>query len=318
MKNSVAPNRKTGRMITKNLIVLLVLVFIAFISMWAWFTERQEASASGIGVECKASDNIEIAIVPHGAPAPKPEDYVRGSIMLKDQEFIRNIVLTELTSDGVSFYKPMLTQSNGIAKPDVNAEWEVAVPNENYLSFDLYFRSKTSYNISITPNSKFTPVSTILTGADSGNKSDYGDFSKDCIVGAARFSVVNDDDRKLLWIPRPDLMFSTADGVSTLTENVGPADFDGVTYKHSYYEVFDNQKRLAEMDSKFVSASVKNSDGEYVLPQKTDIALMSKLGDDGYYTKSVVCNMWIEGEDTEARLALVKGQFKISLDLTVK
>ena len=65
MKNSTASNRKTGRMIAKNLIILVVLVFVSILAMWAWFTNKSSATADGIDVKCDVPDGIQIAVVPH-------------------------------------------------------------------------------------------------------------------------------------------------------------------------------------------------------------------------------------------------------------
>ena len=37
---------------------------------------------------------------------------------------------------------------------------------------------------------------------------------------------------------------------------------------------------------------------------------------DSKYTGMVTCNMWVDGEDEEARLALVNGKFKANLVLS--
>lgn len=65
MKNSTAPNRKTGRMIAKNLIVLFTVALAGFCGIQAWFTDKQSAEADGINIECQAPDGIEIAVVKH-------------------------------------------------------------------------------------------------------------------------------------------------------------------------------------------------------------------------------------------------------------
>lgn len=331
MKNSTASNRKTGIMITKNLIILVVLVFVAVLSMWAWFTNNSSATADGINVKCDAPDGIEIAVVEPGA-IPTDDDYTSSYITLNsdNNKFMKELVLSEVTSDGKTFYKPALIQSNGIASVDRDANWDKAVANENYLSFDLYIRSKTSYTVSLTTNSKFTTLHPDqLTGENAFNKSTEGDFSRDCIVGATRFSVVDyadkkEGDLKLLWIPRPDIYFYET-GVAF---NVDETGYDGVTYKHNYYEVTDTSKTFKTIDSKSgldyfkTSKKVINSDNkeEYVLEDKTVITenLGGKIGDDLFYTKCLRCNMWVDGEDTEDRLALVKGKFQIYLDLTIK
>ena len=51
MKNSTAPNRKTGRMIAKNLIVLFAVALAGFCGIQAWFTDNRSAEANGIEVE---------------------------------------------------------------------------------------------------------------------------------------------------------------------------------------------------------------------------------------------------------------------------
>ena len=80
MKNSTAPNRKTGRMIAKNLIVLFTVALAGFCGIQAWFTDKNSVDANGIEVECQAPDGIEIAVVGHGAPAPTA--YKTGNITL--------------------------------------------------------------------------------------------------------------------------------------------------------------------------------------------------------------------------------------------
>ena len=336
MKNSTASNRKTGRMIAKNLIILVVLVFVAVLAMWAWFTDKSSATADGLSVSCKFPDGIEIAIVPHSDKVseqivPGNDDYKEGTITLTSDthKFIKDLALTEITSDGVDFVKPMLSQKDGVAEPDTSVDWETATPNERYLSFDLYIRSKGTPTVYLKNGSKFSTVSDVLVGESAGNKSTDTNISRDAIVGAARFSIYEDitnegvttSTRRILWIPRPDLYFSSLGGAS-LTENVSKDNFDGETYKHTYWTP---EKVKTVMDDKYVTTSeaVTDSDGktEYVLNDKTEITSLTTpqtFGSEKYYVSKVVCNMWIEGEDTEARLALVKGKFTIDLELTIK
>ena len=328
MKNSTASYRKTGRMIAKNLIILVVLVFVSILAMWAWFTNKSSATADGIDVKCDAPDGIEIAVVAPGA-TPTEEDYVEGPIKISADKFsfMEDLVLSEVTSDGKTFYKPALIQSNGVAFVDRDANWDKAVANENYLSFDLYIRSKTSYTVSLTTNSKFTTLHPDqLIGENAFNKSTEGNYSRDCIVGATRFSVVDYNDKKegdlkLLWIPRPDIYFNGT-GVDLDVPETGESSYDGLTYKHKYYEVTDTSKTDKTINNKsgikYFKTSKVNDNGEYVLPGKTEIAVLGKTNDEKFYTKCVRCNMWVDGEDTEDRLALVKGKFQIYLDLTIK
>lgn len=331
MKNSTAPNRKTGRMIAKNLIVLFTVALAGFCGIQAWFTDKRSAEANGIEVECHAPDGIEIAVVGHDAPAPANDKYTVGNITLNKANFnfLENLQLTEITGDGTFFRKPALIQSGGQAQVDTKAEWSEPTANEHYLSFDLYIRSKSQYNISIGKKSTIKPDAPQLTTQDGTgikNQSKYGNFSRDSVVGAVRFSVVDyksaPPSKKLLWLPAPNILLTQTDEGYTLSDDKE----NGVSYSHVYYD--KNKKQQTVSDSKVDNAFVVNNDGfvggkfTYELGQNQNIAQLEKSLDTdtdpyyGDYGAMVTCNMWIEGEDAEARLALVNGKFKVNLVLT--
>lgn len=321
MKNSTAPNRKTGRMIAKNLIVLFTVALAGFCGIQAWFTDNRSAEANGIEVECQAPDGIEIAVVGHDAPAPT--EYTTGNITLNKTncKFLEKLQLTEITGDGTYFSKPALIQSGGQALVDPDAEWSDPTANEHYLSFDLYIRSKSQYNISIGKKSTIKPDAPQLTSQDGTgikNKSKYGNFSRDSVVGAVRFSVVDyksaPPSKKLLWLPAPNILLEQTTDEYTLSDNKQ----DGVSYSHVYYD-----KNKKQQTAKADSAFVVNKDGfdggkfTYELGKNQNIAQLNKSSEnDQFYSAMVTCNMWIEGEDAEARLALVNGKFKVNLVLT--
>lgn len=329
MKNSTAPNRKTGRMIAKNLIVLFTVALAGFCGIQAWFTDKSSADADGINVECQAPDGIEIAVVKHKDPAPTA--YTTGKITLDktNYPFLKDLQLTEITGDGISFSKPALIQSDGKANVNQDGVWSEPKVNLHYLSFDLYIRSKSQYNIAIGGKSTIKPEAPQLTTQDGTgiqNKSKYGNFSRDSVVGAVRFSVVDYNSqptplKKLLWLPAPNIFLDQNDDGYTLSDNKE----EGVSYSHVYYDT----KKLkhivssAEDDSAFV-VNHKGFVGKkftYELGENKEIARLEKPSGSGqennqFYSAMVTCNMWIEGEDEEARLALVNGKFKVNLVLT--
>lgn len=329
MKNSTAPNRKTGRMIAKNLIVLFTVALAGFCGIQAWFTDKSSADANGIAVECQAPDGIEIAVVGHGDKAPVDSEYKVGKITLnKDNcKFLEKLQLTEITGDGIDFRKPALIQSDGKAQVNQDAVWSEPDANLHYLSFDLYIRAKSQYNISIGKESTIKPVAPQLTsqnGTGITNKSKYGNFSRDAVVGAVRFSVVDygsqpTPSKKLLWLPAPNILLKQTTDEYTLSDSVG----SGESYRHEYYDT--QKKRKIVSDTTDDPAFVVNKDGfdvggkfTYKLGKNKSIAELTKSKDstDPYCSAMVTCNMWIEGEDEEARLALVNGQFKVNLVLT--
>ena len=323
MKKSTAPNRKTGRMIAKNLIVLFTVALAGFCGIQAWFTDKSSAEADGINVECQAPDGIEIAVVGHKDPAPTA--YTTGKITLnKDNcSFLEKLQLTEITGDGISFSKPALIQLGGRAIVDTSttSNWSEPTVNEHYLSFDLYIRSKSQYNIAIGGKSTIKPEAPQLTTQDGTgiqNESKYGKFSRDSVVGAVRFSVVdytNPPSKKLLWLPAPNILLTQDGDGYTLSDNMRSGD----SYKHVYYD--KNKKRQTVSDSNDDAFVVNNNvfpDGKftYELGENKEIASLTKSPDAEYFSAMVTCNMWIEGEDEEARLALVNGKFNVNLVLT--
>lgn len=337
MKNSTAPNRKTGRMIAKNLIVLFTVALAGFCGIQAWFTDKQTAEADGINIECQAPDGIEIAVVKHEDPAPKDDAAYKNTIELnsKNYSFIDDIKMTEVSSDGYTFYKPPLKQENGVASPILDvADWDLADSSVHFLSFDLYVRSKSKFDIYLDSKSKISPNAKNLTGENADNKSDFGEsgeskgISRDCVTGAVRFSVANYKtyETKLLWIPAPNIFLNVNSDTTQYYVNTDKRS--GKSYSHVYYEK-DGSKWVkksvfADDGSPLGQVFVANSDGfttkgdyTYELGSKKKIMSLEKdTTQNGIYTGMVTCNMWVDGEDAEARLALVNGKFKANLVLS--
>lgn len=337
MKNSTAPNRKTGRMIAKNLIVLFTVALAGFCGIQAWFTDKSSAEADGINIECQAPDGIEIAVVKHEDPAPKDDAAYKNTIELnsKNYSFIDDIKMTEVSSDGYTFYKPPLKQENGVASPILDvADWALADSSVHFLSFDLYVRSKSKFDIYLDSKSKISPNAKNLTGENADNKSDFGEsgdskgISRDCVTGAVRFSVANYKtyETKLLWIPAPNIFLNVNSDTTQYSVNTDKRS--GKSYSHVYYEK-DGSKWVkksvfADDGSPLGQVFVANSDGfttkgdyTYELGSKKKIMSLEKdTTQNGIYTGMVTCNMWVDGEDAEARLALVNGKFKANLVLS--
>lgn len=319
MKSTKTPtSRNLGMLIAKNIIVMLVLVAVVLFSSFSWFTQKTEAIADGISMEAKAPDGLEIAIVAHGAEAPSDSDYVEGTISLNAEncEFLKELYFSEITGSGLNdqFYKPMLTQANGKATPDVKSEWDKAEANKHYISFDLYMRSKGVQTVYVQESTSVKPVSEKLKWADGVDGSSYnpttsGNFSRDCVVGATRLSIVDaKNTSKLLWIPAPNLRLS--DDAKTVSDGLLLGD----SYVHKYYVVNEPNKTLTSATN-----VITNNKGDYTLGQKIQIAeLDTKVNNnDEYFVNHVTCHFWIEGEDAEARLALTGGKFRLNLQLTI-
>ena len=286
------------------------------------FTNKTEATADGINVICEAPKGLRIAVVQHGEPAPDVNDgtqWSEGEITLtkEDYPFLKEQSIIEITSDGTDFYKPKLTQENGKAKPDTSSEWDVA-DKDSYLSIDVYMKTGEDHMVYLNSGTEISPISTTLTGEQSGNKSDDGDFSKDCIVGAVRLSTVNSADSKLknLWIPAPQIHYDSDKKEVTL------GNTSGDTFKHKYWKVTKNSDGKTGKPTGTAPVEYKdvitNTNNDFKLGKNYDFAMLTKKQpSDKYASGMTTVNIWVDGEDDEARFAMVGGKFKATIKLSL-
>ncbi|WP_316637884.1 hypothetical protein [uncultured Ruminococcus sp.] len=358
-------------MIAKNLIVLVALAVVAFVGAYSWFSKTTTASAQGINASTKMNDKLEFYIMPpsdtdqynaikkrfednaawnaeHSSETPRRTDWHHGELNFdfSDQEFkfMDGLFMSEVTGDGVSFNIPKLMQYDNVAYIDKTQAFEKATPNDNYMSFDLYIRSKNNYSIALMNDSSIEPVD--LNNSLSGQHDYSGDADeakmKPGAIGAVRMSILNceaDNNRELLWIPAPNVWYNgLTDHLYTgLTAN-GSGDYSFSGKGSAYYTGSDIALRADESttDHSFYSANnasrttwhnggsqkVKASTaGNYRLGSGSsdDVIVVTLPHQDGDYRYGHIrVNLWIEGEDAEARLRLVNGKFNMSLYFDIK
>ena len=263
MKKSAKLKRKTIRLIVKNLIVLVILIAVSAVGVRSWFMSGHNyADASTVNVSCAVPDGLEVAIVAPGDSITRDTVWYDTSFTLDTVTFpfLSALSITEISGDGITFIKPPLTQFSTVAAPDTTKTWNAnditPKANSEYLSFDIYFRSKGSgHSVLLDRDSYFgTPTPTM----EFGNK--INGWSPNSVIGAARMSVVQNAGtasaaRKLLWIPAPFLHFDPVmrsdDAIlmKTLTDptnTYGLAYIDSEstthilnadgTYNHGYYD----------------------------------------------------------------------------------
>lgn len=318
----VKVKRDTKSLVMKNLIVMAVLIAIALTGVISWFTNKTKATADGINVICEAPDGLEVAIVPHGSN--EKLNYQAGKIDLTKCESLSdlfsNLSFEELTSDGLHFYKPKLNQSGSTVTVDTTDKWldaeDYAYKNHSdgtsipYLSLDIYMRSKNAHTIVLGSDTYIKPNSDKLNGADSGNKSELGDFSKDCIVGAVRMSTVVGNEPKL-WIPAPNILYDYDKG----TVSTEIKDKNSESFKHKYWEVTDLQPSSDEQVAEDV---IVNNNCDYKIGKNDALNIaLSQDNDDKLFKANFTLNIWVDGEDTEARQAMVGGKFTASIKLKI-
>lgn len=156
---------------------------------------------------------------------------------------------------------------------------------------------------------------------------------------------------RFVWLPRPDLMLNTAASKTSWTLSTGVISSSTnapKTYRHSFYTPRDinvpkNVVKHTWYDSDLVnsltgSAKTNMQDGatantvfhvskgssatENVPELGADASIANEanssnkvtFGQEEYYVYKMTLNIWIEGEDKEARRALVNGMFNINLE----
>lgn len=357
MKKSEELSRKTRKMIAKNLIVLAVLAVVAFVGVVSWFTGNPDAKASGISVKARVDDGLEFYVMPpsdedqydaintrlannatynsnHPSETPLRTQWHNSEGTLtfnfSDQEFkfMQGLFLCEVTGDGSKFQIPKLMQFNNVAYVDTESAFEDATANDQYMSFDVYFRSEHQRDVALVEDSAFTP-NTVYERNTYHNVSQPGNEKADAAIGAARMSVLNmeaQSNREVLWIPAPDVYYNGKDDSlkTGLTPseyaNKGAAYYDGAkielrenegTNEHQYYS-FDKNADAPE-DKCTRKQVTENLMVGNQLGNDVSVVTLSKTKNDGYYYGHIRVNLWIEGEDSEARLAFVGGKFLMSL-----
>lgn len=355
MKKQSSHNR---HMLSKNSILLLVMLVCIFLSTWAWFASgSMDASATGLSASTQTPATLQMALPDANGNAPENDEAYSSSINFDKIINLERIMESDVTSDGLYFIVPKTNQVDGVRTVLADQGWDKAIPNEDYISIPFYVRSE-DQNIFVSGSSKLE--ATLKDGNNNiVNKSDAGEFSRNAIVGAMRVSILNvtqsldgktysanynpdEPDLRMTWIPRPDLQLNTPKSDKwTLDENVQRTtdpNTGAVTtssYIHQYYMINDSNKYSLYYSSKKGNSivSTPNTNAVYsVLTQDfvtptlgrdvqigngklTSDTSMTKtdFGNKKYYLYRFVMNIWIEGEDAEARRALNNGEFKLDI-----
>ena len=368
MKKSQELSRKTWKMIAKNLIVLAVLAVAAFIGVMSWFTQHTTATAEGINAKTQVDDGLEFYIMPPSDTdqyaaintrladnATYNEDnnlskddagYRRttwhdsddgATFDISDQEFkfLEGLFLCEVTSDGKTFKIPKLMQYDNVAYIDTTQDFDPAVANDEYMSYDIYFRTQSTQNnhsVSLKTDSFISPNTDTVKSSRNSPYSDpaNNDSVKDAAIGAVRMSMLNmqaNGNREVLWIPGPYVYYNGLPNTDTLTTGVDDYSNKGSVYyngsaiverpnegtnTHAYYASKTTRNVIRPTDT--------NLEGSMIVGENPDstndrvLVTLNQSDGNGYYYGRVRVNLWIEGEDAEARLAFVGGKFKFSLN----
>lgn len=366
MKKSAKLKKKTIGLIVKNLIVFAVLIAVVSVGVRSWFNDddAKKADAKGMtNINFSAPEGMQIAVVAPGASITNDTIWHEEGFSLTESEFpfMETLKLSEISSDGRTFIKPPIMQYNSVAYPDDRTEtdWSNSViattPNVEYLSFDVYFRTRSSgYKVQLD--------SQTYCGIDDPTSINWGNstsgWSPDTVIGAARVSVIDptvtaanaarNTWQKLLWIPAPFLHYdpvtyrnddqlktnvtNTSNTYGLVYQGAGSSlvnlHTDG-TYNHGYWlnkttrSKVNYSSGVTNATSRVTANTLLTAGNIFTLPGDVDIATLSTqttYNSVQYYTNKVRINVWIEGEDPESRSTQlggqIKAQFKFKLTTT--
>ena len=323
--------KKKRNLIFANVFLLLVLAAGA---TYAWFALNTLANVTVNEVQIAGHGDLEMTT------AEKPNDW-KAYLTLTESDF-QNLSMIDVSGAGDgTFYRPKIVDNNG--DPGSGTAWlnvsddpnlgdtlttDHNGANRDYIKIDLKLRakSKTAVTVALKKGSELQTVAasnrlTLPNNANKiENKSAYGDFSKDCVVGGMRVSAVtknqdNTVDRKFTWIPRPDIKL-TVQGYTlenrTYSVNTNVKD-DTDTTTHNYIKSVDSDGKTTTKDSvteKLITGKIEDN--------TTLVTLSDSTKNDGFMYGEVTFYVWLEGCDTEARRALVGGKFRLRLLLDTK
>ena len=355
---------KTTRhsLVAKGLIVLLSLLILAFVASFSWFKTEPTSKTKGLDVSVENSGDFEYAIGFYNSGTGGEyavtqftsdttaldlkhlQATVDGGSTYTEYDLLHDYQPIDLTGDGPTLIRPAMMHGN-TAINAASDDYSLAVPNKQFINFDLYFRS-TSPGMSIyLANGSYAKAGCETTlgnisSRSSVNTSTYGTFSRDAIVGAARIAIIpytydsapanltgndgymgltgdQDTAHYFVWLPRPDIHTSSAPDTTTgwsLTYGTYPNPVATPTYSdttvtadnvHGYYDIFNGNKVIATATNTILPSTLNSAN-----------QLMTSIGDtyhyNTYFYTKVNVRIWIEGTDAQSRRAFSGGQFAVN------
>ena len=194
--------KKSRTSLFRVLILSLVMLVTVFIIGIAWFATKEEATASGLSIRSSYGEGLDSSF-----------DNANFATHIERKQ-LNLFKLPLITGDGTNFFIPKLDRATGtpvdqsgnlildgknwVSKRDVKkATFPGKDANGNLLPFtpgdyyeeDIYFRSDKELDVYLTGLSSVTPLDTAENTLN--RKSDFGEFTKDNIAGAARIAFFN-------------------------------------------------------------------------------------------------------------------------------
>lgn len=293
----------TENKIAENFYKLFIIALALGVATYAWLTNSTNMNVIPLAITTSVYTDIEISVDNGQTWASRLDIGIDDNFVFK----------SDVTGSGYVLNKAQTKDSSGFP-----LTFTEAVKNEDYLEFDLMFRSKGATSVFLEKESAIKPYVGILESDLIGNsvlrKSSFGDYSRDLIAGAVRVAFMEYDyntdfiftnNIKLTWAPNPNYHMMYIDGEYFANIN---------SFEEQHYEYVNVTNNLENGFLKNVNLKdtiksdhqSKNSFGDPIVS-----SVNNKIGE--YNVSKLKVRIWVEGNDRDAIVALKGGLFKVDL-----
>ncbi|MBQ6262608.1 MAG: hypothetical protein IJK58_03745 [Clostridia bacterium] len=316
-------DKRKKKIVLSAVLISLAVLLAAGLTL-AWFINFKSNKVGAYTVQVSSGEILQISLDNESWDNSITLDYP-------------NLDMVDISGDGMTFVRPELVpieadENYPVSHSEPNEEdqshWAVPISTADveghtgaaaqdytdaqYISFTVYFKANVAMDVYVGGGTKLVPD-------DMQNTSAYGNFSKDCIAGAARVAALNNVGEELFfWVPNStyQLSYINAEGGGWTMNTAGTPEAS-----YSYYK-FD------DVEDKYVLNTF--AAGDYITsipnltfdarPDETDpvqaamkLATLTRAEGETEYTGSATFNIWVEGTDREARRALAGGKFNTDI-----
>lgn len=241
----------TKKWLRVSVILYIVILTMVAVASFAWFLFDDTASLqTSNNMVITSGNKLEIALLD---ATDNPGEF--GSLIQyqTDIDFSYPDITGTITPNGIEFYypqaldehdAPLYSEPDTFKKLNLDNEEECA---PYLIKVRVRFKTTVPMDVYLSSDSFVQGMSKVLNGADAGNLSPYGNFSRDVIAGAARVAFLEEKttgglELKNIWIPNGNYQ------ISYISEKEATdSQKNGVTMRDEYGKLaIFNQEGLLE------------------------------------------------------------------------
>lgn len=275
----------------KNLAIvscaLLALTAVtATTATYAWFTVSRNATGNINDVAVKADGDLEVRLVTSGTMGAGDNWRKAGEGLDEDLEKFATTTLTDISGDGVDFYRVVLDATNPANYTKINK-----ASTDNYIRFTLQFRS-TAQNLAL-----YIGSDTSLLAKGSENSANLSDALRMAYFDTTSTTTTNLDEAPTAGQLKAVYSKSSFTDEKYITKSEGEAPVEGSKpLSGAFKGEFSGDKQVV--------SGVQDKPYHGYVGEGTFSPVIAELTqelEDGattYYTATVNIAIWLEGNDS--------------------